>query len=200
MIKLFRFAKLRTGKKISGLLDMIEYMNHFGSTSKMKMVEIGSYVGDSTILFAKYFREVISIDPYKNTYPNTEHLVRSKFAPWPIVYKEFIKRTQFLKNITQIKKTSDEAIVDLVGNNFNFVYIDGNHLFRHVVSDIKNYSNLIEDGFIGGHDYKMSFPEVIAGVKYTLGVPDFVFKDSSWIKFIGKTRELLAFKNNTKMV
>ena len=198
MIKLFKFYKMR--KNISGLLDMIEYINNFKCTSNMRMIEIGSYIGDSTLIFSDYFKEVISIDPYKNTYPNIENLVARKYAPWRMVKSEFIIRTKNKNNIRQINKTSDEAIVELRENNFDFVYIDGNHSFQNVISDIRNYIKIINCGFIGGHDYTNRFREVKAAVKYTIGVPDILFRDSSWLKFIGINKTSRSFKDNTKLV
>ncbi len=51
-----------------GLEDLIRYVNSFANTKEMDMVEIGSYAGESTVIFAKHFRRVVAIDPYLNDY------------------------------------------------------------------------------------------------------------------------------------
>ena len=46
---------MRDGKQANGLLSMI---NDLGDTKNMTMIEIGSYMGESTIMFAKKFKKV----------------------------------------------------------------------------------------------------------------------------------------------
>lgn len=38
-----------------GLEDLVSYINNYQDTSKLTMIEIGSYLGESTIIFAKTF-------------------------------------------------------------------------------------------------------------------------------------------------
>ena len=40
----------------NGLKDLINYINQFQSTSEMTMVEIGSYAGEGTEIFAEHFK------------------------------------------------------------------------------------------------------------------------------------------------
>lgn len=59
----------------------------------------------------------------------------------------------FSDRIEFICETSEDA-VDLVANNLDFVYIDGNHSYEFVRKDIENYyPKLNSDGIIGGHDF-----------------------------------------------
>jgi predicted O-methyltransferase YrrM len=163
-----------------GLLDLIAHINNTNITSNMRMVEIGSYAGESTKIFANHFREVITIDPYLNDYDLNDitcyHMDLNK------VYELFIENTKNYENIRLIKKTSDEAINDLEGQFFDFIYIDGIHTYEQVSKDIDNYKPLIKSGgFIGGHDYHSVWEGVVNSVNEKLGNPDKTFQDTSWI-------------------
>ena len=51
-----------------------------------------------------------------------------------------------------LKLTSDEA-VNLLPNNLDFIYIDGNHDYEYVKKDIKNYyKKLRKGGILAGDD------------------------------------------------
>ena len=60
-----------------------------------------------------------------------------------------------------IQKTSDEAVKDLPGCRFDFVWIDGDHSEEQVTRDIINYIDLCTR-VVGGHDYGVEnyFPGV----------------------------------------
>jgi hypothetical protein len=65
------------------------------------------------------------------------------------------------------------------------VYIDGNHQYESVKSDILLYSDKIKDGgYITGHDYWKK--SVKMAVNELLGEPLTVFSDHSWIFKIDK--------------
>jgi predicted O-methyltransferase YrrM len=161
----------------SGLLDMI---HSIGNTKEMTMIEIGSYIGESTIMFAENFKKVLAIDPHQ-TY---DEIDENKYAPSHLVYDEFIKNTKTFNNIEHIRKTSDDAFLD-IKEMFDFVYIDGLHTYEQVKKDILNYKPLIkETGIIGGHDYIHNWVGVVNAVDEILGRPDFIFNDSSWYKKI----------------
>jgi predicted O-methyltransferase YrrM len=51
------FFVMRTPNQREGLQDMIDWINTIKPTSEMRMVEIGSYVGESTLIFADRFKE-----------------------------------------------------------------------------------------------------------------------------------------------
>ena len=60
------FYTMREQNGAEGLIDMINWINTIRPTSEMRIIEIGSYVGESTMLFADRFKEVVSVDPYIN--------------------------------------------------------------------------------------------------------------------------------------
>ena len=160
-----------------GLKSMIQEL---GNTKDMTMIEIGSYIGESTVLFAEHFKHVLSIDPFLNDYDENDDAC--KFADFEIVYKKFTENISKHHNITHIRKLSCDAI-EHIKDKVDFVYIDGLHTYDQVKKDIANYRKIIkENGVIGGHDYSEGWPDIIKGVDESIGKPDMVFIDCSWIK------------------
>jgi hypothetical protein len=166
-----------------GLENLIKHIQKFYDTKNMNMVEIGSYAGESTKIFAENFSIVIAIDPFINDYDPED--ITCNFMKLEDVYYEFKKTIDKFDNIKHIKKTSDDAIIEISNETFHFIYIDGIHTYDQVKKDIINYLPLIKSNyFIGGHDYHQNWGGVINAVNEVLGKPDMVFEDTSWIKQI----------------
>ena len=111
------FYVMRTPEQREGLQDMIVWINNIKPTSEMRMIEIGSYVGESTLMFAKHFKEVVSIDPYINDYDLDDDACHH--APFDKVYEQFIRNTLSVPNIKSIKETSQNAFSILKGGLFS---------------------------------------------------------------------------------
>jgi hypothetical protein len=172
--------RMRNSDYTNGLISLIEYINTYSDTKEMNMIEIGSYSGESTKIFSKHFKNVLSIDPFLNDYDSND--IACSYMDFNKVYLKFIENISECENIKHIKKISNEAILDLNNQEFNFVYIDGLHTYDQVKLDIKNYITLIKKGgFIGGHDYHENWGGVIKAINESLGTPDKIFQDTSWI-------------------
>lgn len=166
-----------------GLVDMIEYMNKSGRFNPETMIEIGSYVGESTTIFANHFKKVISIDPFINDY-DVNDLV-CEHADFDIVYRQFLSNMSKFNNIQHIRKLSSEAVSSFALESVDFVYIDGCHTYDQVKEDIINYLPVVKKGgFIGGHDYTGNWPQVVKAVNDILVKVDSTFVDGSWVKEI----------------
>jgi predicted O-methyltransferase YrrM len=166
-----------------GLSDLIDYVNKHNNTKEMTMVEIGSYAGESTQLFAKHFKHVISIDPYINDYDPND--VTCSYMELEKVYEIFKTILVEYSNIEHIRLTSDEAINKINNLKIDFIYIDGLHTYQQIKNDINNYKPLLKPNcFISGHDYHHSHQPVKDAVIELLGEPDITFSDTSWIKLI----------------
>lgn len=171
----------------NGLLSLINHLNINNDTKKMTMIEIGSYAGESTEIFSKYFKKVIAIDPFLNDYDPND--VTCQYMDLNLVYNVFKERISKCDNVELIKKTSDEAINDLIGSKYDFIYIDGMHTYNQVKKDIENYLPLLNNNcFIGGHDYHPVWQGVVDAIHEKLGNPDSVFSDTSWLKFIKRKK------------
>lgn len=166
-----------------GLIELINYIGTIRSTFEMNMIEIGCYSGESTIIFSDYFKNVITIDPLESNYHESDSASKSDFQ---MVYDVLMNRIKYRKNITLIKKKSDDAF-NMIEDFVDFVYIDGMHTYDQVSKDIQNYKQIIKNnGFIGGHDYVDGWKEVKKAVDENIGAVDIVFSDFSWIKKIVK--------------
>lgn len=174
---------MRDQESTKGLLNLIEQL---GDCSNKTMIEIGSFVGESTILFAQSFKKVIAIDPFMEGYDDLDPT--SYLFEFKNVYQTYLDRTGDYKNIETIVSTSNDAISQLKGQEFDFIYIDGLHTYEGVKTDITNYLSLVKPGgVIGGHDYTQNLEHLVGvynAVNEAFGKPDRVFGDNSWIKYI----------------
>jgi glycosyltransferase involved in cell wall biosynthesis len=160
-------------------------IKELGDTSNKEMIEIGSFIGESTVIFAQHFKHVIAIDPFLPGYDNEDPTSHLDFNS---VFEDFQETVlEYKDKITVIKMKSDEAI-NLIEKKYDFIYIDGLHTYDGVISDIINYLPFVKPGgFIGGHDYTENVPRLVGvydAVNEMFGKPDNVFRDNSWIKYI----------------
>jgi predicted O-methyltransferase YrrM len=173
------FYVMRTPEQREGLEQMIEWINNVTPTSEMRMIEIGSYVGESTLMFARNFKEVVSVDPYINDYDLSD--LACSYAPFDKVYAEFLKNTLPLPNVKSIRDTSENAFPILNQQQWDMVYIDGLHTVDGVYYDITHYKSIVKPGgFVCGHDYAWG------NIRHNLGKifddkVDATFKDGSWV-------------------
>ena len=166
---------MRDQHSTEGLLEMIKELPNKGT-----MIEIGTFTGESTVLFGDHFKKVIGIDPMLQDYDVQDPTSKFNFNE---VLDMFNNRTKEYNNITLIRKTSDDAVKELDGETYDFVYIDGIHQYKNVKQDIINYLPLVKKGgYIGGHDYGEPWPGVKVAVDEMFGKPDKVFQDTSWLK------------------
>lgn len=170
---------MRDQTGIEGLLDLIKEL-----PSKDKMIEIGTFSGESTVIFGDHFKDVIGVDPMLPNYDAADSTSKFNFNE---VLEMFKDRTKDYNNILLVQKTSDDAAADFSNETYDFVYIDGIHTYEQVKTDIINYLPKIKKGgMIGGHDYVNSghLVGVYKAVNEMFGKPDKTFKDGSWIKFL----------------
>lgn len=108
------------------------------------IVEIGSYLGMSTIFMAKVTKNPIyAIDP---------HYLKS--------YKKFLANTKKYKNIIPVKKTSEQANKNWK-EKISLLNIDGNHEYKFAKQDLKLWLPHLEDGgVVVCHDAFAPYPEV----------------------------------------
>jgi predicted O-methyltransferase YrrM len=178
-------------KQFFGLHKLIQfiYHNHLTENKEYKMVEIGAYMGESTMMFASsnLFKEIYTIEPFKNVGGKIEEFNGENDYNWDTIYNEFQINTRFFNNITLHKDFSYNVADKFEDNSMDFIYIDGDHSYDAVKQDLEMYLPKLKDnGVIGGHDYleknKYYKQNTIRAVNEVVGKPDKVFVDSSWIK------------------
>jgi hypothetical protein len=144
----------------------------------LKMLEIGSYKGESTFMFAALgiFEEIHCIDPHEG---NEEFNLVSN-ETWGNVQEEFKTNTRHFNNITHYKEYSYDISHTFHDGYFDFIYIDGAHDYISVKKDIELYLPKTKH-LIGGHDYQKQWPGVIKAVNERFNEPDVVYPDDSWV-------------------
>jgi len=176
------FYIMRAPFYAEGLIDMINWIDSIRPTKEMRIIEIGSYIGESTMIFADRFKEVVSVDPYINDYDLED--AACSFAPFDKVYEQFVRNTLSIPNVKSIRETSENAFSILKDQQWDMVYIDGLHTLEGVSYDIAHYKTIIKPGgFVCGHDYGWG------NVRHAIGQllddkVDATFKDASWAKQI----------------
>lgn len=168
----------RNKQLLQGLRDMIDYINKFYPTKELTICEIGSWCGSSANEFAKRFKYVYCIDPWISSKEITTKYNMSE------VEAEFDKVKALHNNIFKIKDFSHKVYEQFQDKHFDIVYVDGEHSYEGCKNDIKMFLPKCKR-YIAGHDYWLKkFPGVVRAVNETIGKPDKIFKDSSWIKKI----------------
>lgn len=136
---------------VRGLYDLVKqfYKPHF------KMVEVGSFEGVSTLLFAGCVDTVYSVDCYDYKVPPTGR-IPSHDQLFVEAERLFISRTKDVKNIVKIRKTSVEAAKDFEDYSLDAVYIDAEHDEDSVREDIRTWMPKIKrGGILSGHDFNL---------------------------------------------
>lgn len=170
-------------ESIAGLNDMIDHVDNICNVSQMSILEIGSWIGTSAIVFAKRFREVFCLDPFESVGDTITEKYDMK-----VVEKLFHENVFPHYNIKHIKLSSNDLfaeenilVLDLFDcHKVDIVYIDGDHHYDKVKRDIQAAKKLAVK-FICGHDYERRFPGVVKAVNEDFGKPDIIFKDTSWL-------------------
>lgn len=136
-------------RTIGGLKDLVNDL-----PNGITMVEIGCYAGESADIFlssgkiAKYY----AVDPWVNGYDQNDGASSSELG---LAEKEFDKVVAKYPQCNVIKiKDFSEAAISKVTELVDFVYIDANHLYDAVKTDITIWRQKVKQGgMLGGHDY-----------------------------------------------
>ena len=139
------YAEWSGCNKLKGLKMLIDDI----VTSDTVMVEIGSFSGVSSELFALHCKEINCVDlcdPYWEI-ADTQKIEFAEFA--------FDKMIASYPNINKVKYSSVEAAKQVKDESLDFVYIDAAHDYNSVYEDIVTWLPKVKKGgYIGGHDYR----------------------------------------------
>jgi len=122
-------------------------------------VEIGTQRGTNAVNILKHLEieKIYLVDPYEfydydGKTPNAvdaDDVQDDNFKEAKRVLKKYFDKIEFV-----FKKSIDA--VDSIPNKLDFVYIDGNHDYQFVKSDIEEYYPKLKiSGYLGGHDINM---------------------------------------------
>ena len=159
-----------------GLIDLCEeYIN-----KEMIGVEIGSFAGISSEVFANFCKTLICIDPWDLIYQKNIHKLEI-LSMFQLAEKKFDLMCEKYKNIKKIKSFSMKEYKNFKDKSLDFVYIDGNHKYSYVMDDISFWKPKIKiGGYLLGHDYNLVF-KALNDSKIKINK---VFEDSSWVSVI----------------
>lgn len=142
-------------------LDMMKLFNDLG-------FKVGVEIGTERGVFAKSICNQIPgvqltcVDPWLAYKGYREHVSQERLDGF---YEETKERLADY-DVTLIRKFSTDAVEDFEDNSLDFVYIDGNHEYRHTVNDIALWTPKVKiGGIVAGHDYiKRKNPDYLMGV------------------------------------
>jgi hypothetical protein len=121
-------------------------------------VEIGVYRGDFSADILRVLRpfSLLLVDPYKESesaYSSGLNVAYATEEDYQFVLERFYEE-RLLGQVVVIREPSYIAVADVPDKTYNFVYIDGSHLYSDVKRDLNDWlPKLKNGGCLGGHDY-----------------------------------------------
>ncbi len=147
------------------------------------MVEVGSFSGVSTEVFAIHAKMVYAVEPFD---PELCHPITPDMNAW--AYRKFLRMYASYRNIDHLRMTSMEAVKRWKECSLDAVYIDGNHDRKEFTEDLEAWRPKIKQGgLLMGHDYipgeeSERRGNYIAKVLQERGmVPDKIYPETSWV-------------------
>lgn len=163
-------------KMVKGFYEFCQYVGEATQGRPLDIVEIGSYSGESAIMFLS----ILNV----NSLNCIDTWAGSKYQPEDIHNAEKRFDELLFTNPKVFKFKTDST--DIAFHNItkvDLVYIDADHSYEAVKRDILFWSD--KCNIISGHDYDDSGKYgVKRAVDEIFGKPDAVFEDGSWIKIL----------------
>lgn len=143
-------------KKITNDYFSMHAFNFFKCLSNFnknfEYLEIGAYEGNSAIFVAKNFKNcnIFCVDTWQGSEEHSRHDFGKIESNFNYNIKEF-------NNIYKIKSTSDNFFYNN-SNNFDCIYVDGNHHSDQVYLDCQNaWAVLNKNGYLICDDYTWNY-------------------------------------------
>lgn len=151
------------GNLLHGLYDLI----NDNITKESIVVEVGSYSGVSSELFALFCKQLYCVDRWTGFAVEAEKI----FDQLIIKYN----------NIIKIKSTSHDAAKIFPDHSIDLLYIDAEHTYEVVKDDILSWTSKIKfTGIISGHDYNWpGVKKAVNEIFYNKAIK--TYKDNSWL-------------------
>ena len=152
---------------VEGLIELCEDIVKPDFT----MVEVGSFSGVSSDVFARYVKTLYCVDLWELNDPENETFKKCE--------RLFDKVLQAHKNIVKIKNYSLEAVKDFPDESLDIVYIDGDHEYPNCQHDIEAWLPKVKKGgWVTGHDTHLD--TVLVALHRTIGKDYRNYSDTSW--------------------
>lgn len=167
--------------------DPLRELAQFCWGPRQKIVEIGSFAGESTLIFLQCAIHVDAIDPWTDESLQTLYNGSYSYDGWTCdfpmerVEDQFDERVLGWSSLQKIKAYDHEVYSDYEDGSLDGIYIDSVHTYDAVCGTIDRWRWKVKPGgWIAGHDYSTDFPGVVAAVDEKLGEPQKTFADTSW--------------------
>ncbi|MCH9613341.1 MAG: hypothetical protein SP1CHLAM54_03400 [Chlamydiia bacterium] len=175
---------------LNGCKYRVTYIKLIANTRGLdvrRMAEVGVFRGDASMAFSILFPEakLHLIDPWlaydeyltDEAGPMSDHQIDYDNA-----YQHVQETFGGDPNISIHKMTSFDA-AQTIDEEFDLVFIDGNHSYESVKEDIALWSKKVKPGgLITGHDYDhVNFPGVVQAVDEAFGDEVLLGHDYTWI-------------------
>jgi hypothetical protein len=163
--------KYKQSNTMYGLYDLItKYV-----TENSTIVELGSFSGVSSELFALHCCKLHCVDPWL---PYWEISDNNQMIEAEMKFDLMMKNYD---NIEKHKMFSEKAALIFNNLSIDMVYIDSDHSAENVENEIKLWLPKIkEHGYISGHDFNLP-PVFNVVTKYFDSTFIEIFNDTSWI-------------------
>lgn len=167
------YVPLSDNNSVEGLYDMVQEI----VKPDFVMVEIGSFAGVSSDLFARYCAKVYCVDIWTMD-PSYQEIDPEALRKAEMMFDE-VWIDHF--NIEPIQAFSVDAVKDFKDGELDMVYIDGRHDYPSVLADIKAWMPKIrKGGWLTGHDIDLDGDRVLKAVTEIIGTDFKTYKDTSW--------------------
>jgi predicted O-methyltransferase YrrM len=156
-------------------VDRQELAKLFNELGFKKGVEIGVCEGIYSRILCEEIPglKLYGVDPYVNYVAFEDEstpIYRARKEHYERLFESTQDYLEEFPNYEFVRKYSMDAVLDFEDESLDFVYIDGDHEYNHVIEDIREWSKKIKKGgIIAGHDYFR-----LASTKYPLEVKEAV--------------------------
>jgi hypothetical protein len=154
------------------------------------MVEVGcwkgqsiAYLGVEIINSGKDIR-IFAVDTWKGSFNEPSHMC-DPFVKTDMLYDLFRKNLEPLNNEVSLfacRGNSIDTVVIFQDDSLEVVFIDADHSYEAVSSDIQAWLPKVRPGYyLAGHDYCPAWPGVQRAVDELLGPNNITLTNSTWV-------------------
>ena len=163
----------------SAFSNIIE--QNLNNKSDLNLVEIGVARGSTSKFTIEKLSDKVSsytgIDPYESNYDRKDGFSYYNQDLMDNLYKFVIEKVNDPR-FNLIRKKSNLAHLDFEDNSIDAIYIDGDHRYKRVLEDIKNWKPKVKKGgLLIGDDY-LTFSDVQKAVNESFS--DFCESGNTW--------------------
>lgn len=125
---------------------LAEWCRAIPESQRDVIVQVGVWTGEASVLFARYFKTVIDIDPWYLYESGDKHCVSERGFSLTDVYNEYLRRVKQHKNVTHIVGWSVKEAEDMNDKSIDACYEDAIHEYKPLHDSITAWLPKIKPG------------------------------------------------------